>query len=159
MQLPVPPQQRLILPLPVNINETGRHLPQLPRRHRLPVDRRNTARRHNLPLDQNRPILLHRKIHLPQTSHLLLRIRLEQQLNQRVLRPVPDHRPVSLRAKRQIDRADDDRLSGARLARQNIQPVREGNLLLRDQRQILHMQTYQHLVPLPSAVLRAAPGY
>ena len=74
----------------------------------------------------------------------LLVLAVELRLDVRLLAARADHRRVPARAEQQADRLREDRLAGAGLTRDRVQPRREVELGLADEDEVLDAQSSQH---------------
>ena len=139
LQMVAVPEQRLVLMLPVDVDEELRHLPELCERHGLIIDLDFRTRSRDLPADDELPVL-RLDLECPQLPDEFLTEIAEDELHESIRLAAADHVPAGLRAQREIDGADQDGLTGTRFTGQNIEPGLELHLRGVDQGEILYMK-------------------
>ena len=139
LQMVAVPEERLMLMLPVDVDEELCYLPELRECHGLIIDLDFRTRSGDLPADDELPVL-RLDVERPQLPDEFLAEITEDKLHESIRLSAADHVPAGLRAQRKIDGADQDRLSGTRLTGQNIEPWLELHLGGVDQGEILYMK-------------------
>ena len=87
-------------------------------------------------------------------SSVELRREIELRLDVRLLAGRADERVVALRAEEQAERLREDRLAGAGLARDRVQPGRELELGLADEDEVLDAEAPKHAAIVDAAARR-----
>ena len=145
-QLAVRVKKRLMLMLPVNIQQQGRNPSDSCRRGRFSVQAEDTAAVLYFPGDDQQSVLgFH--IHFPETFQHCRVFHGKDQFYQSRLRVITEHFPGHLLAQGEVYRAQKHGLSCPCFSGQNVQAGSEGNLRLFYQPDIFHMQLCKHLFP------------
>ena len=131
-----------MLALAVNVDQKGCEPSHLGSRSRLPVYADRAPPVLNFPGNENHPVF-GLDIHCTDRLQYARVVRLKDQLRQSGLSG-PDQISLGPSAERKPDGINNDRLSGACLSGQDIQPVREIDVHLPDQRQIPDVKVSQH---------------
>ena len=140
----LPVQERLILVLPVDIDQQPRRLSEHPCAHGLAVDPADAPPLHETPA-QRKTAVLREQVKLFKLPPDLLVLNGKSQFHKAALRPAAEHVRAVLPAQGEIDGAEKERLSRSGLSGQNVQPRTEFYFRLIDQSQIFHKQILQHI--------------
>ena len=132
-------QKGLMLMLTVNIDQRLCQLLHLLRRDSLSVDPADTLPGLKLPADDYLTVLSRLQFQLLQLFYHLRTVRGKNQFHQCALGPLAQHFLLKFPSQRQMNTADEQRLSRTGLTGEDIQPRAEFHLRLLHQRQIFHM--------------------
>ena len=126
--------------LPVNVQKKRCHLPESGRSHGPVIDPAGAPLGGNPPGDDDAAVLIRLRSDIPEGLQDFLPVGLKHQLNQGVIRPLPDHLLRCLLTQRHVHGTDDDGLTRTGFSGEDIESFPEFHMGAVDQSQVFYMK-------------------